>query len=128
MFKYATFVSLSLLMCLFFARCVENNPKYAYATIHYEGTPQDDAYLLGIRVLIHSIKLSGTKHDIIVLVHSSVKESTREILSETGAKLINVDPIENPFGFEVVCNNIANFIAARMILAEPIINQDLTRR
>jgi hypothetical protein len=30
--------------------------RFAYVMIHYEGTPNDDAYILGLRVLIHSIK------------------------------------------------------------------------
>lgn len=34
--------------------------KYAYATIHYEGTAHDAEYVLGIEVMVRSLILSNT--------------------------------------------------------------------
>lgn len=34
--------------------------KYAYATIHYEGTAHDAEYVLGIEVMVRSLVLSNT--------------------------------------------------------------------
>ena len=71
--------------------------RFAYATIHYEGTPDDDAYLLGIRVLLASIKASGTEHDFVVLVSPEVSSATRRTLLADGAVLMDVQNVENPF-------------------------------
>jgi len=71
--------------------------KNAFATIHYEGTPRDDEYLLGIRVLIKSVRMAGQTEDFLVLVTESVKHETRKILTDAGAKVIEVASIENPY-------------------------------
>ncbi len=75
----------------------QSSSKYAFATIHYEGTPRDDEYLLGIRVLIKSIRMAGHTEDFLVLLTESVKHDTRRILTEAGAKVIEVPSITNPF-------------------------------
>jgi len=67
--------------------------KNAYATIHYEGTQRDDEYLLGVRVLIQSLKETRTAADIIILVADSVREPSKEVLAATGAKLIYVPSV-----------------------------------
>ncbi len=40
--------------------------------IHYEGTPRDEEYAFGLRVLIKSLKLTKTEQDIVVLVCGNV--------------------------------------------------------
>eukprot|EP01114_Cavostelium_apophysatum_P009313 TRINITY_DN22414_c0_g1_i1.p1 TRINITY_DN22414_c0_g1~~TRINITY_DN22414_c0_g1_i1.p1 ORF type:complete len:540 (+),score=109.64 TRINITY_DN22414_c0_g1_i1:159-1778(+) len=71
--------------------------KYAYATLHYEGTQRDEEYLLGVRVLIKALQHSGTKHDIVVIVPETVTPDTRKILRAEGAKLFEVAGIKNPY-------------------------------
>jgi len=73
------------------------NKKYAFATIHYEGTQRDDEYLLGIRVLIKSVRMLGHTEDFLVLVTESVKQETRQILTDASAKVIEVPSITNPY-------------------------------
>eukprot|EP00501_MAST-03F_sp_TOSAG23-6_P002433 GSMAST32.ASY1.ANO1.2542.1 assembled CDS len=77
-----------------------DNPKsarYAYATIHYEGTNADDFYLLGVRTMHQSIKRSGTKYPFVVLVSPEVRQSTRDTLISDGAILKDVENVFNPF-------------------------------
>eukprot|EP00124_Ichthyophonus_hoferi_P001543 Ihof_evm2s83 gene=Ihof_evmTU2s83 len=71
--------------------------KYAYVTCHYEGTPKDDEYVLGIRVLIKSIKNTGTNADIVVLLSNNVRASTRDLFAKEGAILQDVENIPNPY-------------------------------
>eukprot|EP01088_Endostelium_zonatum_P016409 TRINITY_DN441_c0_g5_i1.p1 TRINITY_DN441_c0_g5~~TRINITY_DN441_c0_g5_i1.p1 ORF type:complete len:426 (-),score=80.67 TRINITY_DN441_c0_g5_i1:69-1226(-) len=71
--------------------------KYAYATIHYEGTSMDSAYVLAIRVMIQSLKLSRTEADIIVLASETVTQATRETFMDDGAQIISVNNVQNPY-------------------------------
>jgi len=71
--------------------------KFAYATIHYEGTPRDEEYILGIRTLIKSIRLTDKENDIIVLATDSVSQKTGAIFTADGAKIIPIPPISNPY-------------------------------
>jgi len=73
--------------------------------MHYEGTPKDDEYVLGLRVLIRSIQNTHTPHDILVLLSSNVRESTRQQLTADGAILREVKNIENPFEKKVSGRN-----------------------
>eukprot|EP00123_Amoebidium_parasiticum_P010842 comp20354_c0_seq1/m.25694 comp20354_c0_seq1/g.25694 ORF comp20354_c0_seq1/g.25694 comp20354_c0_seq1/m.25694 type:complete len:509 (-) comp20354_c0_seq1:142-1668(-) len=71
--------------------------KYAFVTIHYEGTPKDDEYVLGIRVLLRSIRNTGTKADIVVLLSDNVRQSTRNLFAAEGAQLRDVQNVPNPY-------------------------------
>jgi hypothetical protein len=68
--------------------------RFAYVALHYEGTPRDAEYLLGLRVLVSSIKCAticfvvcshgcavrretGTPHDVVCLVSQNVCEVSR---------------------------------------------------
>jgi hypothetical protein len=73
--------------------------------MHYEGTPKDDEYLLGLRVLIRSIQDTGTKQDIVVILSRNVRVSTRQALTADGAKLLEVDNLQNPFEKKVEGRN-----------------------
>ena len=74
-----------------------DNYKCAYVTLHYEGTDNDEEYILGIRVLIKSIKMTGTKYPVIVLVAENVSESSRQQFEELGAIIQEVSNIPNPY-------------------------------
>jgi len=71
--------------------------KYAYATIHYEGTPKDAEYLLAIRVMMRSLRRTGTKADVVVLVSPNVKAETRQVLRQDGAIVTEVPNLANPY-------------------------------
>ena len=71
--------------------------RFAYVAMHYEGTPRDDEYLLGLRVLIHSLLTSGTSQDVVVLLSSNARPSTAAQLLSLGVRLHTVDNLHNPF-------------------------------
>ena len=52
-------------------------------------------YVLGTRVLLKSIQMSGTKHDILVLVSPNVRQESRDLFHQAGAKVIEVVSVIN---------------------------------
>lgn len=58
--------------------------KFAYATLHYEGTPHDAEYRMGVRVLVKSIK-THSSYPVIVLVSDNVDMAFRRTLQYEGA-------------------------------------------
>ncbi len=62
--------------------------RFAYVTIHYEGTADDAAYVLGIRVLMQSLK--PLAYPFIILVSDSVTAASRDQFIKEGATLIRV--------------------------------------
>eukprot|EP00053_Salpingoeca_punica_P008151 m.73710 g.73710 ORF g.73710 m.73710 type:complete len:492 (+) comp14475_c0_seq1:307-1782(+) len=77
-------------------RNVEGRSRFAYVTIHYEGTANDAQYILGIRVLLKSLK--PLRYPFIVLVSHTVSQHTRDLLASEGAQIQQVVDVENPFG------------------------------
>ena len=71
--------------------------KYAYVTIHYEGTKRDDEYALAVRVWAKSLFAHGIKQDVIILVSENVRESTKAQFREIGCQLREIKNIENPY-------------------------------
>lgn len=71
--------------------------RFAYVGMHYEGTPRDDEYLLGLRVLIKSVRLTGSTMDFVILISNNVRESTKKRLIEDGVILKEIQNLENPF-------------------------------
>lgn len=71
--------------------------NFAYVTVHYEGTSRDQEYVLGIQVLMQSIKLSGTRHDLVVLVSESVTFATKKLFRDIGCRVLEVVDITNPY-------------------------------
>lgn len=71
--------------------------RFAYVALHYEGTPRDDEYVLGLRVMIHSLQQSGTTQDIVVLLSDNVRPATRQLLIDDGVKIQTVKNLANPF-------------------------------
>ena len=76
---------------------VTNRTRFAYVGMHYEGTPRDDEYLLGLRTLIFSLQSSGTQQDIVVLLSDNVRQSTRQQLQAANVILHTVPNLPNPF-------------------------------
>ena len=72
--------------------------RFAWVLMHYEGTPKDDEYLLGLRVLIRSIQETKTPYDIVVITSSNVRDSTKKALLDDGALLNEVANLQNPVG------------------------------
>jgi alpha-N-acetylglucosamine transferase len=69
--------------------------RYAYVTIHYEGTPDDYKYILGIRVLINSLK--PLRYPFLILCSPTVSQESRDIFTLDGATLIDIEDVKNPF-------------------------------
>ncbi len=67
---------------------VQQADRHAYVTIHYEGTPADDEYILGIRVLIQSLK--PLRHPFLILISDNVSQKSRDLFVREGATLIQV--------------------------------------
>lgn len=66
--------------------------EYAYATLLY-----GEKFLLGVRVLGQSIKESGTKHDMVLVVTGDgVRMSTLKTLQNDGWRIMQVETISNP--------------------------------
>ncbi|KAJ0406909.1 hypothetical protein P43SY_001760 [Pythium insidiosum] len=82
--------------------------RFAYVTVHYEGTSRDPEYVLGVQVLMQSIKLTGTPHDLVVLASDSVSEASKRTFASIGCRVIDVTNIENPFIGGTLANK--NFI------------------
>lgn len=88
--------ALTLVLLCFFCFASATS-KYAYVTIHYEGTERDDEYVLGVRTLIKSIQLTGSKNDIIVLASPNVRPKTVETFQKDGARVKFIENIANPY-------------------------------
>ena len=54
-----------LVICLGAPGAFGASGRFAYATIHYEGTPNDAHYILGVRVLLQSLK--PLRHPFLIL-------------------------------------------------------------
>ena len=79
---------------------VSRRPRYAYAAIFYEGTPNDAAYLLALRVMMRSIELSGSdlRHaERVAILDPSVRDATAVTLRRDGLRVVRRDAIANPF-------------------------------
>jgi len=87
----------NLIFLIFYTLIIAASAKYAYVTIHYEGTARDDEYVLGIRVLVESIKTFDDQNDVIVLVNDNVRPKVRNLFQESGAIVRQVSPIQNPY-------------------------------
>lgn len=90
------------------SRALRATGRYAYVTVHYEGTSRDDEYVLGIQVLMQSIKLTGTPHDLVVLASESVSQQSKRIFESIGCRVLDVSNIDNPFINKTLSNK--NFI------------------
>ncbi|CEG42551.1 glucuronosyltransferase pgsip8-like [Plasmopara halstedii] len=71
--------------------------RFAYVTVHYEGTSRDAEYVLGVQVMMHSIKLTGSPYDLVVLASDSVSEKSKSLFRSMGCRVLDVINIDNPF-------------------------------
>ena len=78
--------------------------RFAYVTVHYEGTKRDAEYVLGIQVLFQSLRLTGTPHDLVVLASTSVSDASIRLFEGMGCHVIVVEDIENPFAQSTLKN------------------------
>jgi hypothetical protein len=69
--------------------------------MHYEGTPHDDEYVLGIRVMMHSVRQHSPGFPFLVLVSPEVRASSRGLFQRDGATVREVRSIANPFAHRV---------------------------
>ena len=75
-------------------------PRWAYASIFYEGTPLDDHYLISLRVMMRSIERVGSAlvdAERVVLVDSSVRASSIATMERDGLRVVRRSAIANPF-------------------------------
>jgi hypothetical protein len=80
-----------------YPEAAQKHSRNAYVLIHYEGTPKDDMYVLGTRVVIRSILETGTQQDVVVVCATNVRESTIEQFKREGAIIKMVPNIPNPY-------------------------------
>jgi len=76
------------------------HPRYAYVTVHYEGTPSDDEYVLGVRVLVQSIMLNaepGADVDVLVLCSTEVRQESKDAFTALGAKTLPVEHVAHAY-------------------------------
>eukprot|EP01064_Diplonema_japonicum_P008128 TRINITY_DN15650_c1_g1_i1.p1 TRINITY_DN15650_c1_g1~~TRINITY_DN15650_c1_g1_i1.p1 ORF type:complete len:464 (+),score=98.96 TRINITY_DN15650_c1_g1_i1:77-1468(+) len=71
--------------------------KNAWVTIYYEAGKNDDEYFLAARVLMQSIKDSGSEADRVVLIAKGTQARYAKGFQDDGVKLIWVDNIESPW-------------------------------
>eukprot|EP00754_Rhynchopus_humris_P040348 Rhum_TRINITY_DN2338_c0_g2::Rhum_TRINITY_DN2338_c0_g2_i1::g.6737::m.6737 len=71
--------------------------KFAWVTIYYEAGKNDDEYALGARVLMQSIKATGTEADRVILIAEGTQEKYSKAFEQDGLKLAWVKNIESPW-------------------------------
>lgn len=54
-------------------------------------------YVLGVRVLLRSIRKSGSTQDMVIITADNVRESTKEYFRAEGAIIKEVPNIPNPY-------------------------------
>jgi hypothetical protein len=67
------------------------SPKHAFVTM-----VTSDSFVVGADVMIFSLKETGTKVEIVVLVTPQVSKAQRTILEKRGAQVREVEPLANP--------------------------------
>lgn len=65
--------------------------KFAYVTFLY-----GEDFVLGVRVLGQSIRETGTKHDLVLVVTGKIQSSSLKTLQDDGWRVLLVDQISNP--------------------------------
>lgn len=86
-----------LLVCFCLGQVEEKKSRFAYVTVHYEGTKRDAEYVLGIQVLMQSIKLTKSPYDLVVLASNTVTAKSKSLFKQIGCRVIDVENIDNPF-------------------------------
>eukprot|EP01062_Namystynia_karyoxenos_P066059 TRINITY_DN60074_c0_g1_i1.p1 TRINITY_DN60074_c0_g1~~TRINITY_DN60074_c0_g1_i1.p1 ORF type:complete len:569 (+),score=150.98 TRINITY_DN60074_c0_g1_i1:102-1709(+) len=72
--------------------------RYAWTTIFYEAGRNDPEYFLGARVLMESIRQSGTKADRVVLVGRGTQSRYLRGFEGDGCKVKVIDNVPSPWG------------------------------
>ncbi|CAI5932264.1 unnamed protein product, partial [Closterium sp. NIES-65] len=71
---------------------VSANQRVAYATVLHSS----EHYVCGAIVLGHSIRRTGSRHEMVVLVSKEIREESRRGLREAGWTVKEVERIRNP--------------------------------
>jgi len=64
--------------------------EYAYVAVYTAGAPDSHERLLGIRVMIKTLKLTRTPYDIVVLVSPNTEQSVRDSFMADGFKVVEM--------------------------------------
>eukprot|EP00271_Cylindrocystis_brebissonii_P012038 TRINITY_DN30094_c0_g1_i1.p1 TRINITY_DN30094_c0_g1~~TRINITY_DN30094_c0_g1_i1.p1 ORF type:complete len:575 (-),score=88.81 TRINITY_DN30094_c0_g1_i1:1003-2727(-) len=72
-------------------RLTQQQSSHAYVTLLY-----GDSFLLGVRVLGQSLRLTGTLKDMVVLVSAGVSQRSVEVLQADGWRVDRVNLLRNP--------------------------------
>ncbi|XP_010558734.1 PREDICTED: inositol phosphorylceramide glucuronosyltransferase 1 [Tarenaya hassleriana] len=84
-------ISIALLSTQFGVSVGSQSTKQAYVTLLY-----GDEFLLGVRVLGKSIRDTGSKKDMVVLVSDGVSDYSKKLLKADGWKVEKISLLENP--------------------------------
>eukprot|EP00756_Hemistasia_phaeocysticola_P060057 Hpha_TRINITY_DN3729_c0_g1::TRINITY_DN3729_c0_g1_i1::g.23805::m.23805 len=71
---------------------------YAWTTIFYEAGHNDDEYFIGARVLMESIRQSGTEADRVVLVGPGTKPKYMQGFRKDGCSVRHIENVPSPWG------------------------------
>lgn len=73
----------------------------------------DSSYVCGAIVLAHSIRLSGSTRDLVMLVDASIQPEQRQGLEQAGWKVRVIERIRNPYA-QKDCYNEWNYSKFRL--------------
>ncbi|CAI5510244.1 unnamed protein product [Closterium sp. Naga37s-1] len=76
---------------------VAANASFAYAAILYMGTPRDDEYYVATRVMLQTVRRTGTVADLVVLASEDVPATWTNTLKKEGVRVVRVSNIPNPY-------------------------------
>eukprot|EP01091_Cochliopodium_minus_P001008 TRINITY_DN1088_c0_g2_i1.p1 TRINITY_DN1088_c0_g2~~TRINITY_DN1088_c0_g2_i1.p1 ORF type:complete len:454 (-),score=81.66 TRINITY_DN1088_c0_g2_i1:63-1424(-) len=81
-----------------------SSTKFAYTSIFYTGTPKDNEYFQGLRVMFETVKRTGTEFDRVALLSQEIPSWMKDRLHKDGIKTNKLDNVENPFKNKVIMN------------------------
>ncbi|CAI5477271.1 unnamed protein product [Closterium sp. Yama58-4] len=76
---------------------VAANASFAYAAILYMGTPRDYEYYVATRVMLQTVRRTGTVADLVVLASEDVPATWTNTLKKEGVRVVRVSNIPNPY-------------------------------
>ncbi|GJP43873.1 hypothetical protein CLOM_g3275 [Closterium sp. NIES-68] len=76
---------------------VAANASFAYVAILYMGTPRDYEYYVATRVMLQTVRRTGTAADLVVLASEDVPDSWTNTLKKEGVRVVRVNNIANPY-------------------------------
>lgn len=99
---------------------IANCSQFAYVTLL-----SSNSFLSGTLVLIESLRITSTTHDIIVMILPHISKIPRDRLFKMGAKVLEVDYFVNPYTSKMISlrqlDNFAKLRSWQMIEYERIV-------